>query len=300
TSTNHAARMGRRPKCPMSAYSASAPVSTRTTAPNRKNPCHPFSAKNRIAYIGSTANRIAGSFMISATPNAAMLANHNSITGPNTLPMRSVPWRWNRNNTNSTSTLSGTTILPNTGVATRKPSIAPSTVIAGVMTPSPYNSAAPNNPSVMRTATGTMPTRPRSPRWMSASSARMPPSPRLSARMMNDRYFTLTTSVSAHTTSDNAPYTLGAVGAIPLDGLKHSLIAYSGLVPMSPNTTPSAVSDMIANLRPLGRCSIRSRSGRLTNVPANDPVVVGGGLPPPASAGAAAPERAGSAAMRNW
>ena len=80
--------------------------------------------------------------------------------------MRSVPWRWKRNNTNSTSTLSGTTILPNTGVATRSPSTAPSTVIAGVMTPSPYRSAAPNNPSVMSTDTGTMPTRPRRPRWM--------------------------------------------------------------------------------------------------------------------------------------
>ena len=80
--------------------------------------------------------------------------------------------------------------------------------------------------------------------------------------MMNDRYLTLTTNVSAHTTSDSAPYTLGAVGAMPLVGLKHSLIAYNGLVPMSPNTTPSAVSDRIPSLRPVGRSSIRARSGR--------------------------------------
>ena len=45
------------------------------------------------------------------------------------------------------------------------------------------------------------------PRSTSAMSAMMPPSPRLSARMMNITYFTDTTSISDQSTSDTAPST---------------------------------------------------------------------------------------------
>ena len=41
----------------------------------------------------------------------------------------------------------GTTQGGSVGVATAMPSTAPSTEIAGVITPSPYSSAAPNRPS---------------------------------------------------------------------------------------------------------------------------------------------------------
>ena len=68
-----------------------------------------------------------------------------------------------------------------------EPSTAPSTVIAGVIIPSPYSSAAPKMP--ISTSTGKrepFPGRDGS----SAVSARMPPSPWLSARMTIAMYLT--------------------------------------------------------------------------------------------------------------
>ena len=67
-----------------------------------------------------------------------------------------------------------------------------------------------------------------------ASSERMPPSPRLSARRMKTMYFTLTTRMSVHRISDSTPTMLPGVGWMPYSGLKHSRSAYSGLVLMSP------------------------------------------------------------------
>ena len=68
----------------------------------------------------------------------------------------------------------------------------------------------------------------------SANSARIPPSPWLSARITSDRYLTATTRTSDQNTSDRMPSTFGVVTAMPCAGPKHSLIAYSGEVPMSP------------------------------------------------------------------
>ena len=48
--------------------------------------------------------------------------------------------------------------------------------------------------------------------WISASSARIPPSPSLSARMMKKMYLTVTTIVSAHTISESTPKTFSGVG----------------------------------------------------------------------------------------
>ena len=48
-------------------------------------------------------------------------------------------------------------------------------------------------------------------RRVSAISAMMPPSPRLSARMMNDTYLPLITIISAQKTSDRIPSTLSGV-----------------------------------------------------------------------------------------
>ena len=44
---------------------------------------------------------------------------------------------------------------------------------------------------------------------------------------------------SAHSTSEQTPRTLGTSGGSPAR-VKQTLSAYSGLVPMSPNTTPIA------------------------------------------------------------
>src|SRR5579859_7601726 len=77
----------------------------------------------------------------------------------------------------------------------------------------------------------------------SAVSAMMPPSPWLSARMMNVTYLIETIIVIDQNTSEITPYTsLGVVWtAWPL-AVNTVCSAYSGLVPMSPNTTPSAPS----------------------------------------------------------
>ena len=77
------------------------------------------------------------------------------------------------------------------------PWTAPSTEIAGVMIPSPKNSAAPKMPSVTSSATcATL------LRFSSAVSAMIPPSPRLWARMMKPAYLIETTIISAQKISD--------------------------------------------------------------------------------------------------
>ncbi len=96
-------------------------------------------------------------------------------------------------------------------MATSNPSTAASTEIAGVITPSPYSSPVPNTPSVTSTAVAPVifaalcPTV--DPRGnTSAASARIPPSPRLSARITRNRYFTEITMTSVQNTTDAAPY----------------------------------------------------------------------------------------------
>ncbi len=99
-------------------------------------------------------------------------------------------------------TVIGTTYGVNNGVATSRPSTAPSTEIAGVIMPSPYSSAVPKMPSAISTG---RPTARRDPLLVLSSpsvginavSARMPPSPWLSARNTSATYFTETTSRSA-------------------------------------------------------------------------------------------------------
>ena len=80
--------------------------------------------------------------------------------------------------------------------------------------------------------------------WLaSASKAIIPPSPRLSARIIKATYFTDTTIMSAQTMSDKMPYIFTSVrgtGWVPTENT--SLIVYKGLVPISPNTTPRAAS----------------------------------------------------------
>src|SRR5262249_35515350 len=74
----------------------------------------------------------------------------------------------------------------------------------------------------------------------SAISAMIPPSPRLSARMISTTYLSDTTTISAQNTVDRPPRMFACVSGMPCCGENVSLTAYSGLVPMSPNTMPSA------------------------------------------------------------
>ena len=85
-------------------------------------------------------------------------------------------------------------------MATFRPCRAPSTEIAGVIIPSPRNSAAPKIPSVTSSAT-----RAGRLRFSSAVSAMIPPSPRLWARMMNPAYLIETITISAQKMSEATP-----------------------------------------------------------------------------------------------
>ena len=76
--------------------------------------------------------------------------------------------------------------------------------MAGVMAPSPYSSAPPRMPSAM------IPVRPRPPasgRCMPtrAISARMPPSPSLSARITSATYLIEVVMIRVQTISENKP-----------------------------------------------------------------------------------------------
>ena len=149
-----------------------------------------------------------------------------------------MPRDWTRNSPSRITHVSGTARSSNRGSSTPMPSTALSTEIAGVSAPSPYSSPAPIRIStagrvalplaVLRRKSGS-----------SASRARMPPSPWLSARMMNVRYLMVTTSVNAQKTREAIPRTVSASRVSP-GAARDSFIAYSGEVPMSPNTTPVA------------------------------------------------------------
>src|SRR3546814_9014423 len=106
-----------------------------------KTPCAPWAVKNCTAHHGLIACNTSGSWVMLSTPSAASARNHMPVTGPNTLPTFSVPNRWLANSATSTSTVNGTIQLLNCGATTSRPSSADSTEIAGVITPSPKNSA---------------------------------------------------------------------------------------------------------------------------------------------------------------
>ena len=125
----------------------------------------------------------------------------------------------------------GITRKPRLGAATFRPSTALNTEMAGVMTPSPHSNAAPNRPSITSTAP-----RPdcRNPLLASAISARMPPSPLLSARRTYNVYLIEMMIVRDQKINDNTPSTLLGVTCVACSPWKHSRMAYSGLVPISP------------------------------------------------------------------
>ncbi len=132
-----------------------------------------------------------------------MTRNQTSITGPNSLPTRSVPWRWNRNSAVRTTSVIGTTQVCSAGAATLRPSTAPSTEIAGVMTPSPKKIAVPKMPTKRRRRRSAG--RSRTACDASASIAINPPSPLLSARRIRTTYLIETMTVSVQKTSERTP-----------------------------------------------------------------------------------------------
>ena len=200
-----------------------------TTAQIRWNALPGYAATNVTACHGFTAANTPGACTIWTRPNNPRTTNHTPITGPNTRPIPPDPCRWNQNRNTSTVQAIGTTNTSKSGWRARSPSAALTTEIAGVITPSPNSNAAPartsNNNHRLFTARG--------PDAVRASREKIPPSPWLSARVTTNRYLTLTTRVTAQNNNDKLPSTRvssGASGTLA----RHSRIAYSGLVPMSP------------------------------------------------------------------
>ncbi len=122
------------------------------------------------------------------------------ITGPNKKPTAPVPKRWPAKSRIRMARESGTTRCERLGLTTFRPPTAEVTEMAGVIIPSPKNSAAPKIPNVVSTAT-----RPIRLRCTSAVRAMIPPSPRLWARMMKPAYLTETTIISVQKMSDTIP-----------------------------------------------------------------------------------------------
>ena len=113
---------------------------------------------------------------------------------------------------------SGTTRGAKAWLSTFRPSTADSTVMAGVSMPSPKNSARPTMAPMPMVALilRVMP----GERCASAASARVPPSPLLSARMMISTYLTVTTRISAQKIIDSEPITATWLGK-PAFGGQH-------------------------------------------------------------------------------
>ena len=130
-------RIGFLPKWPMSAYSASAPVSASTTAPSDRKAMRPLSNRNATACSGLTAARMPGDLMMLITPIQASATNHITMMGAKKRPMPAVPCDCTEYSATSTAIVSHTTYGLKAGVATSRPSIADSTEMAGVITLSP-------------------------------------------------------------------------------------------------------------------------------------------------------------------
>ena len=131
-----------------------------------------------------------------------MAANHSTMMGPNTRPTLWVPRDCTANNAMMMTTEAGTISSCASGKLTLRPSTADMTEIAGVITPSPKNRQAPPIPisAMVRLTRSDV-----AVRCASAIRARMPPSPRLSARMTSRTYFTVTMRISDQKISERQP-----------------------------------------------------------------------------------------------
>ena len=155
--------------------------------------------------IGFTAARTPGCCTICPNPSTPSTLNHTTITGPNTLPIAPVPRRCTMNSANRMTQVSGMTIGVKASDATRKPSTALSTEMAGVMSPSPYSKAVPNTPRSTSTPASRLFA---DVGMISAINARMPPSPWFSARITTAMYLMEMITMSAQNASEAMPIAL--------------------------------------------------------------------------------------------
>ena len=141
------------------------------------------------------------------------------------------------------ATVIGMTRSDSDGAATLTPSMADRTEIAGVIMLSPKNSEAPKIPSAASTIFARRPPG-RARLRIRAINAMIPPSPSLSARITSRTYVMVTMIVTDQKISEMIPKILSSVTLTGWGspGLKTVWTVYSGLVPMSPKTTPRAPS----------------------------------------------------------
>ncbi len=131
----------------------------------------------------------------------------------------------------SVSSLFSVNSFSNAGSVSR-PSTAELIDTAGVSTESARNAAPPSMAGIASHAPYLR---------ISEYRAKMPPSPLLSMRMAMNTYLTVVISVIDQNTSDRMPSTASrSVLAKPPWPLRKVCMVYSGEVPMSPYTTPSA------------------------------------------------------------
>ena len=106
--------IGMRPKCPMSAYSASAPVMVSTTVPSVRKARSGSSAMEGEGESRATAPNTSGTGD-DVHPQPPITKNQTSITGPKKRPTTPVPRYWIANNPNVITTVTGSTATANSG-----------------------------------------------------------------------------------------------------------------------------------------------------------------------------------------
>src|SRR6185437_10678236 len=222
---------------PISAYNASPPVIDKNTAPMMAS-ANPGRCVSRLTpYTGLHASNICGARPIARAPVIARTRNQTIMTGPNRLATLAVPRLWKKKSTNNTAMVTGITYCAKPGLTSSRPSTALNTETAGVIRASQKKNAVPASANATTVVTHGPP--PTNLRLARANSARIPPSPSLSARMMMVTYFNVTEMASAQKMSEHTPITASLSNGPALASDCSS--AYSGLVPISPYTIPVAL-----------------------------------------------------------
>jgi hypothetical protein len=129
-----------------------------------------------------------------------MVTNQITMIGPKKVETVSVPRFCITNRPTMMARVVGTTKGENPGATSDKPSTADRTDMAGVMIASPKNSEIPMTP-MPNSHAGRL----SSACWISAISDSVPPSPRLSARMISSTYLIVTMMISVQIRSEITP-----------------------------------------------------------------------------------------------
>ena len=115
-----------------------------------------------------------------------------------------VPRDWTAKRIARIKTVAGTATTSNSGLRSANPSVAESTLIAGVSTPSPKSRLVPISTRI-KSAKCFLDLGERMCSGINESNASIPPSPLLSARMTKVKYLSETTSIKAQKIMEAIP-----------------------------------------------------------------------------------------------